>query len=86
MPGGITDANIDKILAMRQGRPAEGWGEIAKNLGIKLGPVLSEVKKVERASHEELKKAEKHEHEKSGKGREHRETAKAERHDGPGRR
>jgi hypothetical protein len=86
MPGGITNDNIGTILAMRQGHPAEGWGEIAKKLGIKLGPVLSEVKKVERASHEELEKAEKNEHEKNGKDREHREAAKAERHDGPGRR
>lgn len=86
MPGGITDANINKILTMRQSRPVEGWGEIAKKLGVKLGPVLSEVKKVERASHEELEKAGKNEHEKNGKDREHREAVKAERHDGPGRR
>jgi len=86
MHGGINDANINKILAMRQGRPAEGWGEIARKLGVKLGPVLSEVKKVERASHEEIEKAEKNRHEKNDKGREHRETADAERHEGPGRR
>ena len=86
MPGGITDANINKILTMRQSRPVEGWGEIAKKLGVKLGPVLSEVKKVERASHEELEKTGKNEHEKNGKDREHREAVKAERHDGPGRR
>lgn len=86
MPGGITNANINTILAMRQGHPAEGRGKIAKKLGIKLGPVLSEVKKVERASHEELEKTEKNEHKKNGKDREHREAAKAERHDGPGRR
>lgn len=89
MPGGITDANIKKILAMRQGHSAEGWGEIAKKLGVRPGPVLSKVNKIERASHGELEKAGKNEHEKNGKGREHRErreTANAERHEVPGRR
>jgi hypothetical protein len=86
MPGGITDANINKILTMRQGHPAEGWGEIAKKLGVKPGPVLSKVDKVERASRNELEKAEKNEHEKNGRSSEHREATKAERHDGQGRR
>lgn len=47
MPGGINDANVNRIMSMRQGPPKEGWGEIAKKLGFKLGPVISEVKKVE---------------------------------------
>lgn len=38
LPGGITDENIDRILSMRQGPPVEGWGNIAKDLGLKLNP------------------------------------------------
>ncbi len=63
MPGGITDANISTILAMRQGPPKEGWGEVAKKLGFKLGPTVSGVKKFERSSHQAIGKAERGEHE-----------------------
>ncbi len=57
-PEGITDANIQKILAMRQGPPVMGWGEIAQKLGEKLGPVISHVEKVAKDSHNEIEKAE----------------------------
>ena len=46
MPGGITDGNVQKIMALRQGPPVMGWGKIAKELGLKLGPVISKVKKI----------------------------------------
>ncbi len=46
MPGGATDANIQQVMAMRQGTPAMGWGEIAKKLGTKLGPAVSQVRNV----------------------------------------
>ena len=46
LPGGITDANVDKIMALRQGPPVMGWGKIAKDLGLKLGSVQSKVKKL----------------------------------------
>jgi len=46
LPGGITDANVDKIMALRQGPPVMGWGRIAKDLGLKLGSVQSKVKKM----------------------------------------
>jgi len=46
LPGGITDANVDKIMALRQGPPVMGWGRIAKELGLKLGPVQSKVHKM----------------------------------------
>ncbi|MBI4351090.1 MAG: hypothetical protein HY550_06605 [Elusimicrobia bacterium] len=49
MPEGITDANVAKIMALRQGPPVMGWGKIAKELGLKLGPVISNVKKVSAA-------------------------------------
>ncbi len=59
LPGGITDANIKTIMSMRQGPPKEGWGEIAKKRGFKLGSVMSPVEKVEKASHKDIEKAEK---------------------------
>lgn len=37
MPGGITDANVDQIVTMRQEQKM-GWGRIAQELGTKLGP------------------------------------------------
>jgi Skp family chaperone for outer membrane proteins len=46
LPGGITDANVQKVMAMRQGPPVIGWGKIAKDLNLKLGPVISGVKKM----------------------------------------
>ena len=51
MPGGITDANVQKVMALRQGPPVMGWGEIAKELGFKLGPAVSKVKKITAAAH-----------------------------------
>ena len=42
----IRDEDLRKIVALRQGPPVMGWGKIAKELGLKLGPVLSRVKKV----------------------------------------
>ncbi|MDA8245107.1 MAG: hypothetical protein M0025_13425 [Elusimicrobia bacterium] len=53
LEGGITDANVQKIMDMRKGPPVQGWGEIAKQLGLKLGPVVSQVKKVSAAAHRE---------------------------------
>lgn len=46
MPDGITDANVQKIMALRQGPPVMGWGKIAKEMGMKLGTVISKVKRV----------------------------------------
>lgn len=56
MPGGITDDNVNRIMTMRQGPPTMGWGRIAQELGTKLGPVVSEVKHVNRESRGEMKK------------------------------
>ena len=41
-------AALDKILAERAA--GKGWGVIAHDLGLKLGPVVSEVKKAEKAT------------------------------------
>lgn len=59
MPGGITDANTSKIMSMRQGPPVMGWGQIAKEMGFKLGPVVSSVHKVEKATRKDMGKMEK---------------------------
>lgn len=67
MPGGITDENVQKIMTLRQGPPVMGWGKIAKELGLKLGPVVSKVKKVS-AEARKHQKAEKMRKEKREKG------------------
>lgn len=45
LPGGINDENVAKVMALRQGPPVMGWGKLAKELGLKLGPVVSKVNK-----------------------------------------
>jgi len=54
MPGGITDANIQQVMTMRQGPLTMGWGEIAKKFGTKLGPAISQVKNVNRETNREM--------------------------------
>lgn len=44
--GGIRDENLHRIVALREGPPPAGWGKIAKDLGLKLGPVISKVRKI----------------------------------------
>lgn len=46
MPDGITDKNVQSILALRQGPPVMGWGRIAKEQGVKLGKMIRSVKRV----------------------------------------
>ena len=41
-------AALEQVVALRQTR--KGWGVIARELGVKLGPVVSEVKKAEKAT------------------------------------
>ncbi len=45
MPGGISDATIASVLALRQGAPVMGWGAIASSMGVKLGTLVSAVEK-----------------------------------------
>ncbi len=68
LPGGITDSNIDKIMAMRTGPPVMGWGQIANKLGFKLGPVVSSVMRVNKDSQRDFAGAERMEHEGHGEG------------------
>jgi hypothetical protein len=67
MTGGITDANISQIMALREGPPVMGWGEIAKKLGFKLGPTISAVMKVNKEAGKDLGREEKGENERTGK-------------------
>ena len=41
MPGGTTDENIQKVLSLRQGDGThkKGWGNVAKELGVKMGDI-----------------------------------------------
>ena len=55
MDGGVTDANIQSIMTLREGPPTMGWGEIAKKQGTKLGPTISQVKSVNRDTTREMK-------------------------------
>lgn len=55
MPGGATDANIQQVMTMRQGPPTMGWGDVAKKLGTKLGPAVSQVRNVHREVNREMK-------------------------------
>lgn len=55
LPGGITDGNIDRVRSLRQGPPPLGWGQVAKELGAKLGGVVSQVKKVRNETHRLMK-------------------------------
>lgn len=68
LPGGITDANVNKIMSMRNGPPKMGWGEIANKLGFKLGPVISDVERVRKEERHEMKNEMKEKMEKGGMG------------------
>jgi len=56
MPGGATEGNIQKVLSLRQGPPVAGWGQVAQQLGAKLGATVSQVKKMNNNSNREIKK------------------------------
>lgn len=55
MPRGSTDANILQVMTMRQGPPTTGWGEVAKKVGTKLGPAVSQVRNIHREVNREMK-------------------------------
>ena len=80
LPGGITDANVAKVMALRQGPPVLGWGRMAKELGLKLGPVQSKVHKMSA----EVKKAKKAKGEKDMKEMKREKSGKPEKMDRPG--
>lgn len=46
MHRGVSDKNLHEVVALREGPPVAGWGKVAKELGLKLGPVISKLKKI----------------------------------------
>jgi len=56
LPDGATDANVQKVLALRQGPPVTGWGQVSRQLGTKLGKTVSQVRKVANNANREIKK------------------------------
>jgi Sec-independent protein translocase protein TatA len=55
LTGGVTDANVQKVLALRQGPPVMGWGEVAQQLGTKLGKTVSQVRKAANNANRDIK-------------------------------
>jgi hypothetical protein len=55
LPGGITDANVQQVLALRQGPPIMGWGQVARQLGAKLGKTVSQVRKAANNANRDIK-------------------------------
>ena len=56
MPGGATDANVQKVLDLRQGPPPAGWGDVARAVGTKLGKIVSQVRKAANNANRDIKK------------------------------
>ena len=54
MSGGTTDANIQQVMTLRQGPPRMGWGEVCKKLGAKLGPMVSQMRTMNRETRREM--------------------------------
>lgn len=46
MRGGITDKNLHRIIALRQGPPVAGWGEVAGKFKLKLEAVQSKINRL----------------------------------------
>ncbi len=55
MPGGITDANINQVLSMRQSRT--GWAQIAKSLNVNISDVAGKLSSIEDDAHTNIKEA-----------------------------
>jgi len=55
LPGSATDANVKRVLALRQGPPIIGWGQVAQQLGTKLGKTVSQVRKAANNANRDIK-------------------------------
>lgn len=55
LPGGVTDPNVQKVLSLRQGPPVMGWGQVARQLGTKLGKTVSQVRKAANNANRDIK-------------------------------
>ncbi len=61
--GSVTDESIASIMALRQGPPTMGWGEVARKLDMKLGPTISQMRNVNHETNREM-----HREAEAGKG------------------
>ncbi len=52
--GSVTEESIGNILALRQGPPAMGWGEVARKLQTRLGPTVSQTRNINRETNREM--------------------------------
>lgn len=55
MPGGVTDANINQVLTMRQSKP--GWDQLAKGLNVDVSDVANSLSSFEDDIHSGIKQA-----------------------------
>lgn len=55
MPDGVTDANINKVMTLRESRT--GWDQIAKNLNVDIADVASKLSSIEDDAHKNIKQA-----------------------------
>ncbi len=79
MPGGITNANVQKVMSLRQGPPVMGWGNVARELNLKLGTVMSQVKRVSAEARKQEAKNNKMEKKNAEKGEKREKMEKHER-------
>lgn len=57
MPGGDTNANIQKVIALRLTNPPTGWGVVAKELGLNVGKAVSQVRRISTQLNREIENA-----------------------------
>jgi hypothetical protein len=55
LPGSATDANVQRVLALRQGPPIIGWGQVAQQLGTKLSKTVSQIRKAANNANRDIK-------------------------------
>lgn len=55
MPGGITDANINQVLNMRQSNA--GWDQVAKKVNVDTASVAGKISSFEESAHKNIKQA-----------------------------
>jgi len=80
----IQEEDLRKIVELRQGPPVMGWGRIAGDLGLKLGPVISKIRKIS-AEVRKDEKADKAKEDKTAKKERDRKVKMAEKQNRPGK-
>ncbi len=55
MPGGLTDANINRVVSMRSG--ATGWDQLARSLNVNISDIGSRLSSLEDNAHKNIKQA-----------------------------